>query len=128
MGQVVDGVRELGVVGIRRRIGIGHDTVGAGRGQAQVDDEITAIQIHVNFQGLHRELHGRDAGAQFVVGYHLIPLQIVVGRRDRENVPTTYDADGGGVRLIGGGVVVLYASCPPPICAGRSPAVWGRED
>ena len=91
MAQVVDGVRELGVVGIRRRIGIGHDAVGAGRGQAQVDDEITAIQIHVIFQGLNRELHGRDAGAQFAVGYHLIPLQIVVGRRDRENVQTTHD-------------------------------------
>ena len=128
MGQIIDGVRELGVVGIRRRIGIGHDTVGAGRGQAQVDDEITAIQIHVIFQGLHRELHGRDAGAQFVVGYHLIPLQIVVGRRDRVNVQTTHDAEGGGVRLLLIGVVVLYASYPQPIWAGRSLAVWGCED
>ena len=128
VGQVVDGVHEPGVVGIRRRIGIGHDAVLGRRVQPQVDDEITAIQIHVIFQGLHRELHGRDAGTQFVVGYHLIPLQIVVGRRDRENVQTTHDAKGGGVRLLSGGVVVLYASWPPPIWAGRSLAVWGCED
>ena len=127
MGQIIDGVRELGVVGIRRRIGIGHDAVGARRRQAQVDDKITAIQIHVIFQGLHRELHGRDAGAQFVVGYHLVPQQIVVGRRDRENVQTTHDAEGGGVRLLIDDVVVLYPSWTPTICAGRSPAVCGRE-
>ena len=42
----------------------------------------TAIQIHVIVQGLHRELHGGDAAAQFVVGDHAKPLLTVVGLED----------------------------------------------
>ena len=95
VGQVVDGVHEPSVVGIRGGIGIGRDAVGGRRVQPRVNDEITAIQIRVIFQLLHRELHGRDAAAQFVVGNHLKALEIVVGRRDRENVQiATHDAEG----------------------------------
>ena len=32
------------------------------------------------------------------------------------------------MRLLIGGVVVLYASWPPPVCAGRTPAAWEIED
>ena len=46
-GQVVDRVRELGVVGKRRRIGIHHDAIGGRRVQPQVNGEKTTIQIRV---------------------------------------------------------------------------------
>ena len=83
VGDVVDHVRELGIVRIRGRTGVRHDAVDGRRVQLQVDDEISAIEVAEIVQGRHGELHESDAVAQFVVGDPPMPLQVVVGRGDR---------------------------------------------